>query len=61
MSLFKTFSLTWWQAGLFKLGLLALGIVVGTYWPNVFAGLRPALIVIAAVCLAYVTYIWWKQ
>ena len=29
MNLFKTFTLTWWQAGIFKVGLLALGIAVG--------------------------------
>jgi hypothetical protein len=53
--------LTWWQASFFKLGLLALGIAVGAYWSSVFASLLPALLVIAAACLAYVTYIWWKQ
>jgi hypothetical protein len=61
MNLFKTFSLTWRQASFFKIGLLALGIAVGTYWPGVFAGFFPALILIAVLCLAYVTYIWWKQ
>lgn len=61
MNPFKTFSLTWVQASFFKLGLLALGIAVGAYWSNIFAGLLPALLVIAAVCLAYVLYVWWKQ
>ena len=61
MNLFKTFTLQWWQASLFKAGLLALGIVVGAYWHVCFAGLIPALIVIAAICLAYITVVWWKQ
>jgi hypothetical protein len=61
MNPFKTFSLTWSQASFFKLGLLSLGIAVGAHWPSVFAGVLPALIVVAAACLAYVTYVWWKQ
>ncbi len=61
MNLFKTFTLTWGQASVFKVGLLALGIVVGAYWHTLFANFLPALIILAAVCLAYITYIWWKQ
>jgi len=61
MNLFKTFTLTWPQAVGFKLGLLSLGIVAGAYWHTLFAGFLPVLIVAAVVCLAYVTYVWWKQ
>jgi hypothetical protein len=61
MNLFKSFTLQWWQAGLFKVGLLALGIAVGAYWHGLFTGFLPALIILAAICLAYVTYVWWKQ
>ena len=61
MNLFKTFTLKWWQAGLFKWGMLALGIAIGTYWHDFFAGYLLVLIVVAAVSLAYVTYAWWKQ
>jgi hypothetical protein len=61
MNLFKTFSLMWWQAALFKLGLLALGIAIGTYWSAIFSGYLPILLVVAAISLAYVTYVWAKQ
>ena len=61
MNLFKTFTLKWWQAGLFKLGMLALGIAIGSYWCLFFNDLLPALILVAAICLAWVTYVWWKQ
>jgi hypothetical protein len=61
MNLFKTFTLKWWQAGLFKWGVLALGIVIGTYWHNFFSGYLPVLIIFAVVSLAYVTYVWAKQ
>jgi hypothetical protein len=61
MNLFKNFTMKWWQASLFKIGLLALGIAVGAYWHGLFACVLPALIVIAVICLAYVTVVWWKQ
>ena len=61
MNLFKTFSLTWWQAGFFKAGLLATGIVIGTHWNTIFADYLLVLIVVAAVSLTYVTLVWAKQ
>ena len=61
MNLCKTFTLKWWQAGLFKWGMLALGIAIGTYWHDFFGGYLPLLIVVAAISLSYLTYVWWKQ
>jgi hypothetical protein len=61
LNIFKTFTLKWWQAGLFKLGLLALGVAIGSYWTVFFGGWLPVLIAVAAVCLACVTTVWWKQ
>lgn len=61
MNLFKTFTLKWWQGGLFKWGVLALGIVIGTYWHDLFVGYLLALIIFAGVSLAYLTYVWAKQ
>jgi hypothetical protein len=61
MNIFKTFSLTWRQAASFKVGLLGLGTTVGAYWHGFFAGYWLPIGTIAAVSLAYVTYVWWKQ
>jgi hypothetical protein len=61
MNIFKTFTLKWYQAGLFKLGMLALGITIGAYWDGFFGDYVSILIIVAVVSLAYVTYIWWKQ
>ena len=61
MNLFKTFSLTWWQAGAFKVGLLALGIWVGSRWPGLFGAYALPILVVAAISLAYVTSVWWRQ
>ena len=49
------------QAGVFKLGMLALGIAIGTYWRDVFGAYLPILLTVAVVSLAYVTYVWWEQ
>jgi hypothetical protein len=61
MNIFKTFALKWWQAGVFKLGMLALGIAIGTYWHSLFGGYLLILTIVAAVGLAYILYVWWKQ
>jgi len=61
MNIFKTCTFKWWQAGVFKLGMLALGIAIGTYWSDVFGAYLLILIIVAAVSLAYTTYVWWKQ
>jgi hypothetical protein len=36
MNISKTFTLKWWQGGLFKWGMLALGIAIGAYWHEYF-------------------------
>ena len=61
MNLFKTFTLKWWQAGIFKVGPLALGLAVGAHWPNLFAGFLGPPISIAIACLLYTVGIWSKQ
>jgi hypothetical protein len=61
MNLFKTFTLKWWQGALFKWGLLAMGLAIGAYWHDFFGDYLLILIVVAAICLSYITYVWWKQ
>ncbi|MGH7668473.1 MAG: hypothetical protein ACRENQ_03185 [Gemmatimonadaceae bacterium] len=61
MTIFKSFTLTWWQAGAFKIGMAAVGIAIGAYWHDAFGGYLMPLIVVGAACLAYVTYVWWNQ
>jgi hypothetical protein len=61
MNVFKTFTLKWWQAGLFKWGLLSLGIAAGAYWHEFFGSYLVVLMIMAAATLACVTYVWWKQ
>jgi hypothetical protein len=58
---FKSFTLKWWQGGLFKWAVFALGIAVGAHWHSLFNGYLAALVLFAAVGLSYITYVWWKQ
>jgi hypothetical protein len=60
-NLFKSFTLKWWQASLFKLAMLAAGVAIGTYWYDFFHDYLPVLILVAVVVGSYVTYVWWKQ
>jgi hypothetical protein len=61
MNIFKTFTLKWWQTGLFKWGMLTLGIAIGAYWHDFLVSYLSILLIIAVPSLTYVTYVWWKQ
>ena len=61
MNLLKTFKFTWWQAGFFKVGMLATGIAIGAYWHDFAGSYLPVLIVVAILTLAYATYVWARQ
>lgn len=61
MNIFKTFTLKWWQAGVLKAGLLALGIVIGAGWPALFADYCLWLAALAAICIGYVGFVWARQ
>jgi hypothetical protein len=61
MNPFKAYTLTWWQIGIFKLALLAIGVAVGAYWHELFASSLTVLIVIAGVAGAYIAYVTLKQ
>jgi hypothetical protein len=61
MNIFKDFTLKWWQAGIFKLVQLSLGIIIGSTWSELFKGWTPLLFLIFLISGGYVGYVWWKQ
>ncbi len=61
MQLFQSYTFTWWQIGIFKLALLSIGVAIGAYWNEFFISYLIALIVIAVITSAYITYISLKQ
>ena len=61
MRLLHSTTFTWWQIGIVKLCLLALGIAVGAQWHTFFIQYLTTLIVITVVTAVYLLSIWWKQ
>jgi len=61
MNIFKSFTLKWWQGSLFKYSMLALGILIGATWPEIFNPLRPLLLAVFALPALYISWVWWKQ
>jgi hypothetical protein len=49
------------DAGIFKIGMLALGITIGAYWHEVFGRGLPILIVVAVASLSYITYVYCRE
>jgi hypothetical protein len=61
MKILKTLTLQWWETSLFKLSMIALGILVGATWPDLLAPWRGVLLAVFALPAAYLTWVWWKQ
>jgi hypothetical protein len=61
MNIFKDFTLKWWQAGIFKVALLSLGIVIGSTWPELFERWIQFLFPLFLVSGGYVTFVWLNQ
>ena len=61
MNLLRSMTLTWWQLGMFKAGMLALGVVIGACCPAFFHGLSLPLGAIAIVCLGYIGWLWLRS
>ena len=54
---FKSITYTWWQIGIFKLALLAIGIAIGAYWYEFFKSYYIVLILIAVFASVYIVWI----
>jgi len=61
MNIFKPFTMTWWQVGVFKLCLLAAGIILGVYLHDFFLTWIAVVAVVCVLAGPYIFSIWWKQ
>lgn len=61
MKIFKSYTFTWQQMGIFKLALLALGIAIGAFWYAFFGSYLTALLVIAIIAGVYLIAVSVKQ
>ena len=61
MKLFKSYTYTWWQIGIFKLALLSIGALAGAYWHEFFSKQIMLLTAIAILSTIYIIYLSLKQ
>ena len=61
MNPFRTYTFTWWQIGVFKVALLAIGVAVGAFWHDFFSNGLTALVLIAVVASAYIAVVTLRQ
>jgi hypothetical protein len=55
--LFGSYTYTWWQMGVFKLSLLAIGLLVGAYFASAVMSAFWVLLTIAVISSAYIIVI----
>lgn len=60
-NLFKTVRLRWFEISIFKVGVLAVGVAIGAYWPDVFGEYINQLVGLAAIALVYIAFVWFRQ
>lgn len=61
MSLFKTTWWKWWQIGILKLCVLSFGIVIGSYWPEIFLPYLTELLILTIALGIYVSVVYFRQ
>lgn len=54
MKLFKSYTYAWWQIGIFKLALLAIGVFIGARWHDFFLENQTLVVVVAIIASIYI-------
>jgi len=61
MNIFKTFTLKWWQASIFKLALISFGIILGVYFQAFFLQWIVPVTIVCVLCMLYSIGLWWRE
>lgn len=61
MNLFKTFKLTWWQAAIFKLCTISVGILLAIYFRDFFTQYLSLVWIVFVISTIWIVYIWYRQ
>lgn len=61
MNLFKNYTYSWKEIGIFKLAMLTIGVIIGAHWPTVVMDNLMLIAVVAAVTTAYTMYVSFGQ
>jgi hypothetical protein len=54
MNLFRAYTHTWWQMGVFKVSVLAIGMILGAFLASVVLSWLWVFVVLAAISTVYV-------
>jgi hypothetical protein len=60
MGSFRTYTVTWWQVGLVKVSLIALGILIGSAWHEFFGRWIAIVWTVFLLTAASRVYAWWR-
>ena len=60
MTLFRTYTFSWWQVGILKLTVLCVGLAAGAYWSGFFLPLIPYLLILAIILGLYLLFVSFK-
>ncbi len=58
MKLLKNYNFKWWEVGMLKVTLLAVGVVIGAWWSDFFINYLEMLILLAAAGMVYFLIFW---
>lgn len=61
MNLFKSFTLSWWQTGMLKFSLFAIGLAIGSHWASVVAPYAVPLFIVGFFAGLYLLVVWFRQ
>lgn len=61
MNLFKNYTFTWKQIGVFKLALLSIGVIIGSVWHEFFSANMAIVVIVAIITTVYIIYVSLKQ
>ena len=56
MNLFKNYTYSWQEIGIFKLAMLSIGILIGAHWPTLVMDNLLLIAVVAIVSTMYTMY-----
>lgn len=61
MNPFRSYIFTWWQLGLLKTSMLAIGLALGATWPELFAKWRVVLWIVFLIPAIYLIVLSFQQ
>jgi len=56
MNLFKNYTYTWYQIGIFKLAMLSIGVIIGSYYAELVTDNMMPILGIAVLASVYTMY-----